>query len=143
ILHAGRALESDLGEHARAEARINPRYQWFGDLTHDDAIQLLARCRLFVLSSNMEGGSSAIAEAVVCGIPILCSDISGNRGMLGSTYPGFYPVQDTSRLAGLLQLAEMDSEFLSGLRQRLDILAPRFSPAEELARWHRLLDEII
>lgn len=141
ILHAGRVLESDWEERAREEERINPRYQWLGDLSHDDAIQLLARCRLFVLSSHMEGGSSSIAEAVVCGIPLLCSDIPGNRGMLGSIYPGLYPVNDTSRLVELLRRAETDSGFLAELRNHVDALAPRYTPALEMESWRRLLKE--
>jgi putative glycosyltransferase (TIGR04348 family) len=141
ILHAGRVLESDWEERARAEERINPRYQWLGDLSHNDAIQLLARSRLFVLSSIMEGGSSAIAEAVVCGIPLLCSDIPGNRGMLGSIYPGFYPPKDTSRLAELLRRAEKDYGFIAELRTHIDALAPRYAPAVEMQSWRRLLNE--
>jgi putative glycosyltransferase (TIGR04348 family) len=142
ILHAGGVLESGWEERARDEERANPRYRWLGDLNHDDAIQLLARCRLFVLSSMMEGGSSAISEAVVCGIPLLCSDIPGNRGMLGSIYPGFYPVQDTSRLAELLRRAEKDSGFISDLRTHIDALAPRYVPALEMDNLRRLLKEV-
>jgi putative glycosyltransferase (TIGR04348 family) len=141
IMHAGSVLESDFEELVHAEERINPRYRWLGELSHQDALQLLARCRLFILSSTMEGGSSAIAEAVVCGIPVLCSDISGNRGMLGSIYPGFYPVKDTERLAELLRRAEQDASFITQLRQHVDGLAPRFSRTAETASWRRLLKE--
>jgi putative glycosyltransferase (TIGR04348 family) len=142
ILHAGRVLESNWEERVRGEERVNSRYRWLGNLDHQETLQLLARCRLFVLSSIMEGGSSAIAEAVVCGIPILCSDISGNRGMLGSDYAGFFPPKDTSRLAELLRRAETDSEFLTDLQRSADPLKPRFSPEAETRSWRRLLKDL-
>jgi putative glycosyltransferase (TIGR04348 family) len=142
IVHAGRVLESKWEEPVRTEQRLNSRYRWLGDLNHHDAIQLLARCRLFVLSSIMEGGSSAIAEAVMCGIPVLCSDIPGNRGMLGSAYAGFYPVKNTPRLTELLRRAETDSGFLNDLRRSIDALQQRFSSESETASWRGLLTDL-
>jgi putative glycosyltransferase (TIGR04348 family) len=142
IVHAGLVLESKWEEPVRTEQRLNSRYRWLGDLNHHDAIQLLARCRLFVLSSIMEGGSSAIAEAVMCGIPVLCSDIPGNRGMLGSAYAGFYPLKNTSRLTELLRRAETDSGFFSDLRRSIDALQQRFSSESETASWRGLLTDL-
>jgi putative glycosyltransferase (TIGR04348 family) len=139
VIHAGRPLESTWEETARAEERINPRYRWLGEQPHDAATQLLARSRLLVLSSLMEGGASAIAEAVVCGIPVLCSVIPGNVGMLGSDYTGYFRLKDTEQLADLLFRAETDPAFLTNLREFIEKLQPRFTPAHELASWARLL----
>ena len=124
-------MTPDWERNARAEERTNPRYRWLGDQPHDDAIQLLARSRLMVLSSIMEGGSSAIAESVVCGVPVLCSDISGNLGMLGPDYPGYFRVKDTAHLTALLSRAETDPAFLASLHRSLDGLRSRFSPERE------------
>lgn len=129
-------------ERATAEERANPRYRWIGEQPHDAAMQLLARSQVFVLSSVMEGGASAIAEAVVCGVPVLCSNIPGNVGMLGSEYPGYFQLRDTEQLADLLFRAETDPAFLTNLRQFVKRLQPRFTPAHELAAWARLLQEL-
>lgn len=142
ILHAGRALEPEWGERAKEEERMNPRYVWLGDLDHDDALAVLARSRLLVLSSLMEGGASAIAEAVVCGVPILCSNIPGNVGMLGPEYQGYYPPKDTHQLADLLYRAECDSEFLQELQSFCSRLRYRFNPEQETESWKCLLAQL-
>ena len=139
IVHAGRALSSDWEEMAREEEAKNQRYVWLGDQTHDEAMQLLSGSRLLVLSSLMEGGASVIAEAVVCGVPVLCSRIPGNIGMIGPDYPGYFPSRDHLRLREKLRMAEMEPGFVETLRQRIVALQPRFSPEEEHASWSRLL----
>ncbi len=139
VLHAGRALTGEWAMKAKEEERVNPRYRWLGDQKHDRAMYLLSGARLLVVSSLMEGGANAIAEAVVCGIPIICSNISGNVGMLGRDYPGYFRAQDTRSLAELLRLAETDREFLQTVRQRVIALQSRFNPETESASWSRLL----
>ncbi len=142
VLHAGRAMDATWEEAARSEERTNPRYRWLGELSHEGAAQLLARSRLLVLSSKMEGGANAISESVVCGVPALCSDIPGNIGMLDVGYPGYFPVGDTGKLAELLNRAETDPGFLGSLNEFVRKLQPRFAPEQELASWKSLLSEL-
>jgi glycosyltransferase involved in cell wall biosynthesis len=54
------------------------------------------------ICSRMEGGANVIIEAVTSGVPVLASDISGNRGMLGEDYAGFFPPGDAAALARLI-----------------------------------------
>lgn len=142
VRHAGRALSAEWATKAKEEERVNKRYRWLGDLPHDCAMDLLSGARVLVLSSLMEGGSSAIAEAVTCGIPVICSEIPGNVGMLGRDYPGYFRTQDTGHLAELLRLAETDRDFLQSLRQRVLALQARFTPEAESASWSRLLSSV-
>jgi putative glycosyltransferase (TIGR04348 family) len=141
IVHAGKAMEPKWEKLAVEESRMNPRYRWLGEQTHHEAIRLIARSRVTVLSSLMEGGSNAIAEAVVCGVPILCSKIPGNIGMLGSHYPGYFPVEDTVLLTELLSRAECDSTFLASLGSAAEPLLARFTPEQEEDSWQQLLEE--
>ena len=142
ITHAGRPLEQKWKELALEEERINPRYRWLLEVRHDAAMQLLARSPLLVVSSEAEGGANVIAEAVVCGVPVLCTAIAGNIGMLGADYPGYFPVNDTSKLAYLLNRVETHSTFLSSLRQFVGRLRNVFSPEREEKAWARVLEEI-
>ncbi|PYS05389.1 MAG: TIGR04348 family glycosyltransferase [Acidobacteria bacterium] len=141
ILHAGRAIEAKWEQLAVEESRMNPRYHWLGEQPHDEAIRLLARSRVTVLSSLMEGGSSAIAEAVVCGVPILCSKIPGNIGMLGPDFPGYFQVEQTGQLAELLTRAETDPVFLRSLKSAMEPFLFQFTPEQERESWIRLLGE--
>jgi putative glycosyltransferase (TIGR04348 family) len=142
VRHAGRALEPELEVEAREEERTNPRYHWTGEQSHAAAMRLLASSRLSVVSSAMEGGANAIAEAVVCGIPVLCSNISGNIGMLGAAYPGYFALGNTQHLAELLQRAECDASFMTTLREFIKNLQYRFSPEQELECWKGLLESV-
>ena len=104
--------------------------------------ELKARCADLAAEEQViraGGGSSAIAEAVTCGIPVICSHIPGNVGMLGRDYPGYFRPEDTTHLSELLEVAEKHEDFLQALRQRIIALQPRFTPEAESASWSRLL----
>jgi len=139
VVHAGRALSSDWEQAAREEERKNPRYEWLGDLPHEEAMYLLSGSRYLVLSSLMEGGASVIAEAVACGIPVLCSKIPGNIGMLGADYWGYFSPRGLGELAEMLGLLESTPSTHEDLRQHILTLQPRFSPTQERTSWRRLL----
>jgi putative glycosyltransferase (TIGR04348 family) len=142
IVHLGAALTDDMAEYARRESRDNPRYEWLGDLPHDVAMATMARCRLVALTSLSEGGPAAIAEAIVAGLPVVATRVSGCVGMLGDDYPGFFPPADTSALADLLDRAERDRTFYETLQSACDRRRPLFEPAAELAAWRNLLAEL-
>lgn len=141
IRHAGGALEPGMAARARAEARRNPRYRWLGGLSHAAARRLIARSRLLVLSSQLEGGANVISEAVADGVPVLASRIPGSVGLLGAGYPGYFPVGNTRALARLLLRAETDARFYAKLRMACARRARLFHPARERAAWKKLLGE--
>ena len=67
----------------------------------------------------MEGGANVISEAARIGTPVLASRMSGNIGMLGAKYPGYYPVADDAALAELLMRAKGDRAFYRALQAAL------------------------
>ena len=71
VSHLGAALDPGMARRARDEMLRNPRYHWLGDLPHAQALRVLARSRLLVNSSKMEGGANAICEALACRVPVL------------------------------------------------------------------------
>ena len=83
--------------------RREPRYRWLGGRTHAQTLGWIARSHLLVVSSAMEGGANVIAEAARIGTPVLASRVSGNVGMLGRNYPGYFPLFDERALAGLIE----------------------------------------
>jgi putative glycosyltransferase (TIGR04348 family) len=142
IVHAGRSLTPALAARARAEMARNSRYIWVGERSHTAARALLARCRLLILSSRMEGGANVIGEAAVCGVPVLSSRIDGSIGLLGRHYPGFFPVGDTKTLAALLRRAETNARFRESLRCETNRIASLFRPARERRAWQSLIREL-
>jgi putative glycosyltransferase (TIGR04348 family) len=131
VTHAGASPNDGWTERARAHAASNPRYRWLGEAPHPEVRDLLARARLFVQSSTMEGGANTVSEALVAGVPVLASRIPGNTGMLGDDYPGYFPAGDEEVLARLLHRAEADAAFRALLAERCANTAPLFLPERE------------
>ena len=142
VSHLGAALDPGMARRARDEMLRNPRYRWLGDLPHAQALRVLARSRVLVNSSKMEGGANAICEALACGVPVLSSRIAGSIGLLGEDYPGYFDVGDTLELAALLRRYETDAAYREQLKSRCRDLARIVEPKREQAAWRRLLAEL-
>ncbi len=142
ILHVGAALDARMAARARAEQAANPRYRWLGPLPRWRALRVLARARLLVVTSRIEGGANVVSEALAAAVPVLSSRIDGSVGLLGAGYPGYFPAGDTRALAALLARAEADPAFYRRLEAWCRRLAPLVSPARELRSWKRLLGEL-
>jgi glycosyltransferase involved in cell wall biosynthesis len=95
-----------------------------------------------VLSSRLEGGANVLSEAIVTSVPVIASHIPGTVGILGTNYPGYFEVGDTSELTRLLVRAETEPDFLDRLKSRGDRLIKLFEPARERKAWKELLREI-
>jgi putative glycosyltransferase (TIGR04348 family) len=131
IVQIGRALEEALGEAAHVTMRDCPHYEWHEPVTQNAARRWIARSRALVVSSVMEGGANVIAEAVQSGTPVLASFISGNAGMLGRAYDGYFPVGDDVRLAELMRRFAQDADFRAHLHAQCAARAPLFEPVHE------------
>ncbi len=141
VIHIGAALSKKMERRARAEELRNPRYRWIGELPRWQALRVLSRSLLMVLSSKMEGGANVVSEAIAASVPVLASHIPGSMGVLGEPYPGYFPTGDTEALASLLGRAETDPGFHRSLKQWCARLGRLVDPARERQSWERLLRE--
>ena len=91
------------------------------------------------LSFSMEGGANVICEAVRVGVPVLASRVSGNLGMLGGRYPGYFPLYDDGALAQLIERAAGDAAFYGRLKRATLERRPLFTPEAERDALERLL----
>ncbi len=131
VVQLGAAHSPEWADAARDEMARNPRYRWLGDLPRWRVRQWMARARLMVISSRMEGGANVVSEACVAGLPVLASAIPGNRGLLGEGYAGYFPVADTAALRDLLLHAETTPALVERLRKQVRARAPLFRPEAE------------
>ncbi|MDL0429527.1 selenoneine biosynthesis selenosugar synthase SenB [Marinobacter sp. TBZ242] len=131
VINAGKAHTPEWEQKALSEQQSNPRFQWLGEVDKSAIHQLMSQSRAMVISSVMEGGANVVSEACRAGLPIIASDISGNIGLLGDDYPGYFHVGDDTDLARLLQRAEESADFLGELSGRVTELASRFTPQAE------------
>jgi len=142
VVHFGMAYDAHWAEAAKAEMTANARYQWRGEVPGWMVRRAMARARLMVLSSIMEGGANVVSEALGAGVPVLASAIPGSMGLLGCDYPGYFPVGDTAALTVLLRRAETDGTLVDSLRKHCTARAPLFSPEHERDAWRALLREL-
>jgi putative glycosyltransferase (TIGR04348 family) len=143
LIHVGEALDETYLRAARElQARSWPgpkRYVWLGNRPHGETRQRIRRSHVMIISSIMEGGANVVVEAVTAGTPVLASRISGNVGMLGRDYAGYFPAGDDAALAELLERVSRDPRLLKRLRAQCARRAPLFSPARERREVVRLL----
>jgi putative glycosyltransferase (TIGR04348 family) len=142
VVQLGDALDPAMAGEARRLMREEPRYRWVGGVAHARALAWMARSHVLVVSSKMEGGANVVCEAAALGVPVLASKISGNVGMLGASYPGYYPLGDERRLAALIRRSATDRAFYRSLRRGVAARAPLFRPRAERDALARVLAEL-
>ncbi|NMM10905.1 MAG: TIGR04348 family glycosyltransferase [Polaromonas sp.] len=127
----GLALEPRFAEAARTTGLRAPRYRWLEGLPRAATRQHIKRAHVLVNCSNMEGGAQVILEAVQSGTPVLASRISGNIGMLGEDYAGYFSPGDDAQLAALIRRCAAETGFLNLLQRQCRARAYLFEPQEE------------
>ena len=142
VSHFGAALSAEMKRKAEKESKSNPRYHWFGSVTHGVAQRRLARSRVTVSTSKSEGGPAIFSEAIVNDVPILASRNDASQGVLGKRYPGLFPYGDTAELAVLISRCETDSRFYNRLKSAIAKLKPGFSPEVEAMNLRSLLWDV-
>jgi putative glycosyltransferase (TIGR04348 family) len=143
VVHLGAALSPEMAGEARRRMESEPRYRWLGSLAHARALAWLAKSHLLVVGSRMEGGANVIAEAARIGTPVLASRVSGNVGMLGRDYPGYFPLGDERALARRIARARGDASYYRRLRRALRARRRLFAPAAERAALLRVLAPLL
>ena len=131
LRHIGAALDAGLADEARALSANDPRYRYSGALPHGLARAAIARAHVLVHPSIAEGGANVIAEAIASGTAVIASRISGNVGMLGATYPGYFEAGDDAALARCLTRALEDRAYLRRLQSACSKRRPLFAPGAE------------
>lgn len=141
VRHIGAPLDGGLAAAAAALARADPRYRYSGPLHHGLTRAAIASAHLLVHPSIMEGGANVIVEAVMSHTPVIASRVSGNVGMLGEDYPGYFAARDASDLAARLVQA-LEPPFHRALAQACERRRALFEPAAEARAVNRLVAEM-
>jgi putative glycosyltransferase (TIGR04348 family) len=143
IRHIGAALDEALGRQAMECAARDTRYRYDGALPHARTRAAIRAADLLIHPSAMEGGANVIVEAVMAGTPVAASRVSGNVGMLGADYPGYFEPGRASELARMLVQAAGDH----GFRRELDRACKRrralFRPQAEQRDVIRLVTDLV
>ncbi|MGJ8678248.1 MAG: glycosyltransferase family 4 protein [Akkermansiaceae bacterium] len=137
------SAEGKIRETVSSASKELMHYQWCGEVTHEALLQTMAAAHLLLNTSIGEGGANAICEAISMGLPVVASDIRGNKGMLGEDYAGFFPSEDAPALAALLMKVSEDTLFYRRLKKQVAARAKLFSYAAETEQWVSLIETVL
>lgn len=99
---------SQLEREAVAQG-IEDRITFLGECPRADVYAALHAFDLFVMPSLWEGFCNAVVEAMVAGLPVMCSDISTLREVVGDAAHYADPNDLADMAHALIELLEMDS----------------------------------
>lgn len=109
-----------------------------------EASVFLKQSDAFVLSSFSEGMPNAVLEAMAHALPVLVSDIDGNKELLTAVNCGFlFEKQDEYDLAGkLLKVMNMTEAERTALGERgRQYIEAQFSEAVVMKQWKTLIEK--
>ncbi len=81
--------------------------------------------------------------AITAGTSVIASKMSGNVGMLGANYPGYFPVGDAAALVDLLRQCLADQNLMTRLSTACKARAALFTPSEEKRRLLRIVVDLL
>lgn len=103
----------------------------------------LSCSRLMVITSLMEGGAHVVSQAIAMGVPVIASNIAGNRGLLGEDYLGYFEVGNTDSLQQILQRVELEPHFYDQLVTQISARTLLIQPEREMQSIGELLKKWI
>ena len=142
VLHIGAPIDEKFAARAKALSATSRNYHWSGPLSHGLTRAAIKRAHVLIHPSIMEGGANVIVEAISSGTPVIASHVSGNIGMLGTDYAGYFQVGDEMALRSQLEHCARDANFLLRLNTACAGRAKLFSPAAERSALVKLISSL-
>lgn len=143
ILHIGAPNDERLAARAQALSQSSQNYHWAGALAHGLTRAAIKRAHLLIHPSVLEGGANVIVEAIASGTPVVASRMSGNVGMLGQSYAGYFPVGAVEALHDQLNRCARDANYLLRLNTACAARAKLFLPEAERNALAKLISQCI
>lgn len=108
LVIGGPSPEGDMTERLKrlvSELKLDTAVKFLGPMASDRLGQFLSAADVFVLSTRNEGWANVLLEAMACGLPVIATDVGGNREVVASPTLGtIVPFDDHAKLvAAILQ----------------------------------------
>ncbi len=98
-------------EDKAASLKLGNAVEFTGMLNEKELLAFLQKLDIYVHASYGETMSTAIMQAMACGLPLIASDVKGIHNMVQDSITGILvPVQNAAALANALQLFIADAD---------------------------------
>lgn len=109
LVVGGPSPEGDWSDRLRALSKslgLDDCVHFLGPLPADRLSQVLSAADVFVLATRNEGWANVLLEAMACGLPVVATDVGGNKEVVCSAEFGdIVPFDDEPRLEAALSAA--------------------------------------
>ncbi len=123
------------------ELGLDERVHFTGYVPQDDLPALISGARVFVLPSLYEGFGLPVVEAMACGTPVICSNVSSLPEVTGDAAILVNP-HDTAQLAEALGQVLADQQLRNKLASRGLLRASQFSWEKSAQETLRVLETV-
>lgn len=108
------------------EAGLDSRVRITGQIEEATLPALMRAADVYVTASETDGSSVTLLQAMACGLPVVASDIPGNRWWVTEGVTGrLFPVGDVDALARLLTAEGDDAALTDSAARALDLVRER------------------
>lgn len=129
-------LESKIKEYGLTESFILLGF-------HENPYQYVSRCDLYVCSSRREGFSTAVTEALIVGTPVVSTDCSGAKELLGKFDEyGIVVENSTEGIYQGMKKMLTDSVLLAHYKEQATIRGSYFSREKTVKAVEEMLDSL-
>lgn len=110
----------------------------------EHVVEELRKSKLFCMSSDYEGMSNAMIEAICVGLPIISTNVSGTEELIKDGKNGFLVTpNDEEQMAQCFNTLMGNEELLTRFSGYNKNLSSRFKKETIVDQWEQLLNEII
>ena len=110
----------------------------------EHVIDELRKSKVFCFSSDYEGMSNSMLEAVCVGLPIITTKVSGTEDIITDGENGFIvPVNDEDAMMQSLRVLIADEQLMREMGERNRQKAHIFSIDGIYAQWEKLIQSVV
>lgn len=110
----------------------------------EHVIDELRKSKLFCMSSNAEGMSNALIEAMCVGLPVVSTDVCGAKELLQNPDSGIIvPVGDTEALTQALRSLMSNEPLMQEMSERNMAKAEMFKQEQIVDQWEALINQVV
>ena len=113
---------------------------------HNNIHEIMANATAFILSSDYEGISNSMIEAMGIGLPVICTDcpVGGARKIIQHGINGFLVgVGDVKRMAYYLNLVVDDNMIQKSIGCNAKKIRDELSISKICAQWYEYIEEVL